>query len=150
MHYATSNTDYACIHYAGVFTGGTKVGKLVYLAYPFETIYPSTARDTVIKDILIYFLGEENFTTAIKQSTGSNTQITIYPNPTNGVFTVTSKDLTDASIQIFDMQGRVLKEENLITNQQQVDCSTFNAGLYLVKIYGNNTLQNTARLVIFK
>ncbi len=150
MHYATSNTDYACIHYAGVFTGGTKEGKLVYLAYPFETIYPSTARDTVIKDILIYFLGEENFTTAIKQSTGSNTQITIYPNPTNGVFTVTSKDLTDASIQIFDMQGRVLKEENLITNQQQVDCSTFNAGLYLVKIYGNNTLQNTARLVIFK
>jgi hypothetical protein len=150
MHYATSNTDYACIHYAGVFTGGTKVGKLVYLAYPFETIYPSAARDTVMKDILIYFLGNENFTTGIKQATGNNTQIAIYPNPTNGVFTVTSKDLADASIQILDMQGRVLKEEDLNANQQQVDCSGFNAGLYLIKIYSNNTLQSIARLVIVK
>ncbi len=150
MHYTTSSTDYACIHYAGVFTGGTKVGKLVYMAYPFETIYPSAARDTVMKDILIYFFGEGSFTTGIKQATGSNTQIAIYPNPTNGLFTVTSIDLTDASIQILDMQGRVLKEENLTSNQQQVDCSEFNAGLYLIKVYGNNTLQSNARLIIFK
>ncbi|HEX7412438.1 MAG TPA: T9SS type A sorting domain-containing protein, partial [Bacteroidia bacterium] len=151
MHYTTSVTDYACLHYAGIFNGGTKTGKLVYLAYPFETIYPAAKRDTVMKDILIFFFGNQGLTTGINQVAGSNEQVSIYPNPTTGVFTVVLEHLNNNSlIQVCDLQGRILKEENLSANQQQVDCGEFNAGIYLIKIYGNNTLLSNARLIISK
>ena len=150
MHYTTSNTDYACVHYAGVFTGGTKTGKLVYMVYPFETIYPSSARDTVMKDILIFFFGNANQTTGINSYLLTD-GLKLYPNPTHGVFTVALHDVTtNTYIQVCDLQGRVLKEENIYSNQQQIDCSMFNEGLYLIKVYGDNTIKGTARLVIFK
>lgn len=149
LHYATANTDYACLHYAGTFTGGTAIGKLVHMAFPFETIYPATMRDTVMKDILIFFFGNQNQTTAIQ--TQQQKAITIYPNPTTGVFTVVANNVSENSfIQICDMQGRVLKEETLAATNQQINCADFMAGVYLVKIYANGSLQGHSQLIIFK
>jgi len=149
LHYATSNTDYACLHYAGVFTGGTKTGKMVYMAYPFETIYPSTMRDTAMKDILIFFFGNQTQTTSVQ--TLQNKTHNIYPNPTTGMFTIATDNLAENSfVQICDMQGRILKEENIITTSQQINCMDFTAGMYLVKIYGNGSLQGNLQLLIFK
>jgi hypothetical protein len=153
MHYATSNTDYACIHYAGVFTGGTKVGKLVYLAYPFETIYPSAARDTVMKDILIYFLGEENFTTGITPSSlGEGQGVRLYPNPSKDVLNVECSMADEtAEIEITDMLGQIIIQHiPFNTKHTTIDCSEFNAGIYLVRVFGNTTSQSTIRLVVVK
>ncbi|MEO8759878.1 MAG: T9SS type A sorting domain-containing protein, partial [Bacteroidia bacterium] len=150
LHYATANTDYACLHYTGVFTGGTATGKMVYMSYPFETIYPASMRDTVMKDILIYFFRPQSISTSIENNLQNKTH-NIYPNPTTGIFTVVSDNVEGKSfIQICDMQGRVLKEENITSNSQQINCLDFTAGVYFVKIYGNNTLQQTSQLVIFK
>jgi hypothetical protein len=147
LHYATSNTDYACLHYAGVFTGGTATGKMVYMAYPFETIYPANMRDMVMKNILIFFFN--NQTTSVQ--TLQNAIHNIYPNPTTGMFTIASANLAEKSfVQICDMQGRILKEENITTTSQQINCNDFTAGMYLVKIYGNGSLQSNLQLLIFK
>lgn len=149
LHYATSNTDYACLHYAGVFTGGTATGKMVYIAYPFETIYPAAMRDTVMKDILIFFFGNQNQTTAIQALQGKTHNL--YPNPTTGVFTIMSDNVAENSfVQICDMQGRILKQESITATLQQINCTDFTAGMYLVKIYGSGSLQNTSQLLIFK
>jgi len=149
LHYATSNTDYACLHYAGVFTGGTKTGKMVYMAYPFETIYPAAIRDTVMKDVLIFFFGSQNQTTAIQIQ--QSAQHNIYPNPTTGMFTIASANVAENSfVQICDMQGRILKQENITATSQQINCTDFTAGMYLVKIYGNGSLQSNLQLLIFK
>jgi len=149
LHYATSNTDYACLHYAGVFTGGTKIGKMVYMAYPFETIYPSTMRDTVMKDILIFFFGNQTQTTSVQ--TLQPSKCNIYPNPTTGMFTIAADNLAENSfVQICDMHGRILKEETITATSQQINCMDFTAGMYLVKIYGNGSLQGNLQLLIFK
>lgn len=152
LHYATAATDYACVHYAGVFNGGTAIGKLVYMAYPFETIYPAAMRDTVMKDILIYFFSTQNQTTGISPlSLGEGQRVRLYPNPTTGTFTIVSANLTDKSfIQICDMQGRILKEENITNASQQINCTDFTAGMYFVKIYSNSMLQSNTQLMIFK
>jgi len=150
LHYTTSNTDYACLHYTGVFTGGTAAGKMVYMSYPFETIYPSYMRDTVMKDILIYFFHKQNVTTSIENNLQNKTH-TLYPNPTTGVFTVVLNDLEENSfIQICDLQGRVLKQENMLSKSQQINGIDFAAGIYLVKVFENNALQGNVQLVIFK
>ncbi|HKC69201.1 MAG TPA: T9SS type A sorting domain-containing protein [Bacteroidia bacterium] len=149
LHYATANTDYACLHYAGTFTGGTSIGKMVYMAYPFETIYPATMRDTVMKDILIFFFSNQNITTSVQALQNKNH--TIYPNPTTGVFTIATNNLMENSfVQICDMQGRVLKEEAITETMQQINCNDFIAGIYFVKVFGNGGLQGTSQLIIYK
>src|ERR1700757_134904 len=147
LHYATANTDYACLHYAGVFSGGTTIGKMVYMAYPFETIYPAAMRDTVMKDILIFFFNNQTTSVQTLQSKTHN----IYPNPTTGMFTIASDNIVENSfVQICDMQGRVLKQENITATSQQINCTDFTAGMYFFKIYGNGALQSNLQLLIFK
>jgi len=47
----------AGIQYSGTFGSGTVDGKLVYLAIPFETIYPEGSRDAVMAAVLDFFIG---------------------------------------------------------------------------------------------
>jgi len=46
---------YAAIQYEGTFGSSNKVGKLVYFGFPFETIYPESDRNEIMKRIVNYF-----------------------------------------------------------------------------------------------
>lgn len=39
----------------GLFGAGTVPGRVVYLAFPFETIFPASAREEVMRDVLTFF-----------------------------------------------------------------------------------------------
>jgi sugar lactone lactonase YvrE len=72
--------------------------------------------------------------TGIKQVTGSNNQITVYPNPSNGNITITSTNKID-EIKITNMLGQVVvaptpnpsKEGNVV-----IDISTLQSGVYFI------------------
>ncbi len=51
-----TGTSYkAGVQYEGLFGSGSIAGKLVYLAFPFETIYPSSSRDSIMARVLEFF-----------------------------------------------------------------------------------------------
>ncbi len=62
-----------------------------------------------------------------EQLTISNEQITIYPNPTTGVFTVQG---ASGEIQVYDLFGRLL----LRSNKSKVDMRGFAKGMYVYQI----------------
>jgi len=66
----------------------------------------------------------------INQITNSNEQITIYPNPTNGKFRVTSSKFGVESIEIYDLFGRLV----LRSNEEQIDMSSYPAGMYVWQV----------------
>jgi hypothetical protein len=152
MHYSTLDTEYACIHYAGVFNGGTKTGKLVYMSYPFETIYPATSQDTIMKDILIFFFGKQTLFTGIEQSEANSNTVTIFPNPNKGEFTIRCSQPIQAPLQIrvFDLSGRMAIEESMTEQEKQLNCNSLVAGTYLVGIYNGDVMQSMSRVVIVK
>jgi len=43
----------------GLFGSGSTPGRVVYLSFPFETIFPASARDEVMNDVLAFF-GAQN------------------------------------------------------------------------------------------
>ena len=45
----------AGIQYEGVFGSGSTSGRLVYLGFPFETVYPSASRDSLMARVLEFF-----------------------------------------------------------------------------------------------
>ena len=62
--------------------------------------------------------------------------INIYPNPTTGKVNIEIKDLFqgEASISLFDIQGRKLLEEKMNTAQTILNIDGFNKGLYLLNV----------------
>ena len=137
MHYTTLDTEYACIHYAGVFPSGTKTGKLVYMAYPFETIYPSAAQDTVMKDILIFFFGKNSLVTGVDQI--EQVAISIYPNPVKNELFILLPEQGKAIISIYNMVGQQLynNEYNDDTRLKTIDIGNLPQGMYMVRIEYN-------------
>ena len=74
----------------------------------------------------------------------SNLDFSIYPNPSNGRFTINYNNLdlnNSINLSVIDMQGRIVyAKENAIT-QQKTEINSENvlkAGVYFVKIYSNN------------
>jgi len=63
-------------------------------------------------------------------------QVTIYPNPSNGQFTIdaTGFEAKDVSVSIFNQMGRNVFENSSLKNQEKVDLSNLPKGIYFVTL----------------
>jgi hypothetical protein len=85
------------------------------------------------------------FPLGLKKNYGDQTSIiNVYPNPASEQFNVASKDMQ--SITITDITGRVMYENQMPENSSVVNCSTWPAGVYMVKI--NHANQSHIKKVI--
>jgi Zn-dependent metalloprotease len=76
-------------------------------------------------------------TLSITDSEYLNNNLNIYPNPTNGQFTIDKINSIDLfSAEIRDINGRFIKEIDLsqMQSSQSIDISEFSTGLYFMKI----------------
>lgn len=65
-----------------------------------------------------------------------NDEITIYPNPTNGILNINSNINSITKVIIYDILGKVVLERS--NNFEQLNISNLTNGLYLVKISTEN------------
>lgn len=76
-----------------------------------------------------------------------NSKFKIYPNPTNGVFAIENfnDSANELTISIYDFSGRIV----LLTRDfKNIDISSFDTGLYLIKITDlNNQILYTNKLI---
>jgi hypothetical protein len=71
------------VQFAGVFAGGNRSGKLVYLGFPFETISTAPARQEVMRRVLAFFF-ETTEVAATKENEAVPKEFVLsqnYPNP---------------------------------------------------------------------
>jgi hypothetical protein len=68
----------------------------------------------------------------------SKTGISIYPNPTSGVFTINNRGLTIDNLSIFDILGKQIIEKTDMQQNETIDLSGFENGIYLVRIQTEN------------
>ncbi|HRI00550.1 MAG TPA: T9SS type A sorting domain-containing protein [Saprospiraceae bacterium] len=62
-----------------------------------------------------------------------NTPITIFPNPSHGIFTFQFADLSLHEIELFDLTGKIKLKENFLTNSK-LDLSNFADGIYILRV----------------
>jgi len=77
-------------------------------------------------------------------------QISLYPNPVNNLLNVELGSLTVSTIQILDLQGRVVYASNEMRNNKlQVATDVFQSGLYLIQLHTDKGLV-TRRFEVLK
>lgn len=72
-------------------------------------------------------------------ATDSNEELTLYPNPTNEMLTVSSAN--GETIHVFDINGRVVHAQNINTQKEtllQLNVSAWESGIYLLAVTGEN------------
>ncbi len=78
-----------------------------------------------------------NLTSSTKQLTASNDKLTVYPNPSNGVFTISMKneELRMKNIEVYNVLGEKVFAKFLIPNSQfLINISSHPNGIYLYRV----------------
>ena len=80
-----------------------------------------------------------NFSTDGELSTNEQTiqNISLYPNPTTGIVQITTEQTL--SIEVHDISGKLVYQQSNVTAQTTLNLSALNAGVYFVKMTGDNT-----------
>jgi hypothetical protein len=85
-------------------------------------------------------------TTGIASFTSGNL-INIYPNPSNGIFTIETNSLAKQTLQMFDVNGKLVLNQDMLNGKATIDAATLPDGIYNVSISGNSSIINK-RLII--
>jgi hypothetical protein len=73
--------------------------------------------------------------------------VAIYPNPSNGLVTVSYGNFEPTQIQVYDISGKlILTKNNLSASETNLDLSSASQGIYFIKISSEN--QNTVKRLI--
>lgn len=73
----------------------------------------------------------------------------VYPNPADGFFYIDAADVEGAKLQVevYNMIGRKILDKKFQNNNNLVvDCSTWEKGVYFVRLYSDGILMKTSKL----
>ena len=102
-------------------------------------ITQNTCRDTS-RCYVVAFAG-------INQISGINSQISIYPNPNNGMFTIETNTNQNVQCTIYDVNGKLVFSQTILNGKADMDASTLNDGVYNISLISKDGVANK-RLVI--
>jgi PhoPQ-activated pathogenicity-related protein len=66
----------------------------------------------------------------------SKTTIKMYPNPAHDEVTVEIHDLTEAYLELFNLNGQLLKKQ-MLTNDTKINIAELTKGVYIFKVTAN-------------
>ena len=67
-----------------------------------------------------------------------NQRISLYPNPSNGIFTIDGLGTEPTSVQILDLNGAIIRNLNTSESSLSIDLGGLAAGVYMVKVSTEN------------
>jgi len=70
----------------------------------------------------------------------------VFPNPTSETVTITSTLNTEASILVYNLEGKIVQQASISGNEKQINLADLSKGTYLLKV--TNALQSTTFRII--
>ena len=154
---ATSNIDTICIGGTATLTAGGAT------TYTWNTSATSASIPVTLTVTTTYTVmgtdgnGCENMTTVtetvsttcqagIERYSADNNNVSVYPNPSNGNFIITTTENT-SSIMVTDMLGNELQSINPTGTSTNINMSAQPSGVYFIKVTANG-VQAVKRIII--
>lgn len=129
LRYTNNTISSSAIYFSGMFPSGTIAGKLIYFAFPLETVYDATKRNQLFGDSWRYF-----FTNGVPTNVLTLTEknYLIYPNPSRNFITINSKEEI-LQIDILNTQGQQLQTINCHSSIEQIELTDLANGIYFIR-----------------
>jgi serine protease len=81
------------------------------------------------------------FPTRDNVKTISEEALSIFPNPAKGSFVISQSKLSFTKYEIYDINGRLISEENISSMYQTVDLKAYSEGIYIVKLISREKVE---------
>lgn len=107
------------INFTPITTGGYHLG--------FHGYSDADTWRIFIDDVMV------DFPTSVYVS-DNQTESVIYPNPSNGLFTIKTKTGGTSTIDVFNLHGQIVYKNNMLSNNQVIDLSLQAKGVYFINI----------------
>ncbi len=105
----------------------------------------STTENFILDDVLVTGID----TTLSVDENELDTAVLMYPNPTNGAVNISLPNSFIKSIQVYDVNQRLLKEYTSISSKTfKLNVNTISKGIYFVQIQDNKNIKKTNKLII--
>lgn len=91
------------------------------------------------------FDNNPDITTSINNLSNASEAVKIYPNPTSNNFIIELQNGHNYySLQLTDVTGKVWQQFsiNAVVTQKQIDIAMLSTGIYILKLWGDNTNKN--------
>ncbi len=112
LQYSNVSNQFAAINYAGILPGGSIASKVVFVGFPFETIYPELKRNLFLSKVISFF---ESPVGIIQETENNPTSFQLfqnYPNPFNpttkiiySIPCVGARCIVPVQIKVYDILG---------------------------------------------
>ena len=138
LKYTNSGSNNSAVYFKGTFTGGTTDGKMIYMAFPFESIYDAAKRKDMMKDIWDFFFKTVTTTTTTPTTTGiadleNNDRCLVYPNPAKSSVNFLCKEPI-REITIYTVNGVIAGHLTGQSTTESIDISELAPGIYVVTV----------------
>lgn len=116
-----------------IFTPGVSAGTFMptYAYTSTVTGCSKTATTTIIVSVC----------TGIDSKIAGLSGIELYPNPNTGIFIIELNNGLNKTIQVTDLTGRIVLEDNTTSDKFNVNINTLVNGIYYVKVISNNAVE---------
>lgn len=136
-----------------------KIGDVKYMFnwYPWSNIacdgnYTSGLRCYQDSDIGLYSTGIADSCDYVYIWTGidnleSSDQIEMFPNPAQDFVEIIAKDYSSYTIDLFDLNGSLLKSDKAFDSNLKLDLTPINKGVYVIRFQNNNQIIGYKKLI---
>ncbi|WP_178986493.1 T9SS type A sorting domain-containing protein [Winogradskyella helgolandensis] len=71
----------------------------------------------------------------------------LYPNPTSGSVTISTKNETEKKIEVYSISGKKVYESSFF-RELTVDLSAYSSGVYFAKVVANDSIEKSMKIII--
>ncbi|MES2779990.1 MAG: immunoglobulin-like domain-containing protein, partial [Bacteroidota bacterium] len=83
------------------------------------------------------------------QELSNNSNISVYPNPNKGIFTIANKTQSNiVAVRVMDIIGKTVYSQTTQSNEVEVDLTSMNKGMYMVVIKDENGNEFSSKVVV--
>jgi hypothetical protein len=156
LQYSSVSNQFAAVNFSGIFPDGNTNGKIVYVGFPFETIYPEEERNIFLSKVISFFQAPVNISDNLNLKPESFQLFQNYPNPFNPSTTIsfTIPNSDNVLLKVFDPLGREVV--TLIDGYKssgkydvQFNAENFPSGIYFYKLNAGNSVR-TKKMILLK
>ena len=156
LKYSNVTNQFAAVNFAGMFPGGVANGKVVFVGFPFETIYPEDKRDLILSKVISFFQSPVNVSDKSNSIPELFQLFQNYPNPFNPSTTISWQSPISGwqTIKLYDALGQEIDTivegyfEAGIHSTLYIANSKLTSGVYLYQLKAEDYIETKKMLII--